>query len=83
MLLTSGRGEHQVAVELRYLDRDQNWERPLWVVGPRGLDLGQDPTAVQGLPIRFTNVVFERPGQYTFYFLCDGNELAHYHLEVR
>jgi len=50
---------------------------------PRGLDLGQDPTAVQGLPIRFTNVVFERPGQYTFYFLCDGNELAHYHLEVR
>jgi hypothetical protein len=79
-LVTSGRGEHDIAVELAFLD--QGVERTLRQSNPRRVDLGQDPTVVQGLPIPL-KIRFDRPGQYTFYLLSDGKRIAEEHVEVR
>jgi hypothetical protein len=73
-VLTSGRGKHELAVELRFLD--QGVERSLRRSASRPVDLGQDPTTVHGLPIRMKNVTFDQPGQYTFYLLCDGQRIG-------
>jgi hypothetical protein len=79
-LLANGRGEHEFEVELVVFDQgtEHSRRRP----GPR-LDLGQDPAVVHGLPISLKNVIFDRPGQYTFRLLCDGRPIAEAHVEVR
>ena len=80
-LLTNGRGKHQVTIELAFLDRGT--ERSLVSLHPREVDFGQDPVAVLGLPVPLKNVAFAQPGQYTFYLVCDGQRIAHQHVEVR
>jgi len=80
-VLTSGRGKHELAVELTFLD--QGVERSLRRSASRPVDLGQDPTTVHGLPIRMKNVTFDQPGQYTFYLLCDGQRIGKEQVEVR
>jgi hypothetical protein len=80
-VLANGRGEHDFAVELTFLD--QGVERTLHRSSPRQVDLGQDPTTVHGLPIRLRNVTFHEAGQYTFYLLCDGQRIAQEQVEVR
>jgi hypothetical protein len=80
-VLRNGRGEHQFAVELTFLDHGV--ERALRRLDPRPVELGQDPTTVHGLPIRLRNVTFDQPGQYTFYLLCDGRRIAQEQVEVR
>jgi hypothetical protein len=80
-VLTKGRGEHAFAVELTILE--QGVERSIRRSAPRMVNLGQDPTAVQGLPIRMRNVTFARAGEYTFHLLCDGQRIAQERVEVR
>jgi hypothetical protein len=79
-LLANGRGEHEFEVELVYFHEgiEQSRRRP-----GRRIDLGQDPAIVHGLPIPLTNVTFDRPGQYTFHLLCDGQRIAEAHIDVR
>jgi hypothetical protein len=80
-VLTNGRGEHDFGVELEFFERGA--ERSVRRSGSRRMDLGQDPTVVHGLPIPLKNVTFGSAGQYTFYLLCDGQRIAHEHVEVR
>lgn len=80
-VLANGRGEHDFAIEMTLLE--QAVERTLYKSSPRRVDLGKDPTTVQGLPIRMTNIVFDQAGQYTFYLRCDGQRIAHEQAEVR
>jgi hypothetical protein len=81
-VLTNGRGPHDFSVEFTFLDQGE--ERTVFPPPPsRRIDLGQDPTVVRGLPIPLRNVVFRRPGQYTFYLLVNGQRLAEAHFEVR
>jgi hypothetical protein len=80
-LLTNGRGVHDFAVEQR------RGVGPavqfIWRSRTGKIDLGNDPTALFGLPLRFRNVVFPLPGQYEFVLLCDGIELASELIEAR
>jgi len=80
-LLTNGRGVHEIGIELTVLDNGA--ERVLRRPAPRRVDLGQDPTETIGLPIPLKNVVFDRPGQYTFSLLCDGRRIAEAPVDVR
>ncbi len=80
-VLTNGRGEHELSVELTFLD--QGAERSLRRSAPRRVDLGQDPTQVLGLPIGMKNVTFGQAGQYTFHLLCDGQSIGQEQVEVR
>lgn len=80
-VLANGRGEHDFAIEMTLLE--QAVDRTLYKSGPRRVDLGQDPTAVRGLPIRMSNVVFDQAGQYSFYLLCNGRRIAQEQVEVR
>lgn len=81
-LLTNGRGAHDFSLELTLLD--QGVEQTVFPPPPpRRIDLGQDPTVVHGMPIPLRNVIFRRPGQYTFYLLCDSKRIAEAHVEVR
>lgn len=80
-VLANGRGTHTFAVEL------------VFGVGPNevtigtspGLqrDLGQDPLVVHGFPLRLPSIRFDRPGQYEFRLLCDGQLIARELIEVR
>jgi hypothetical protein len=45
--------------------------------------LGQDPSKVFGLEVPLKNLTFDRPGQYTFYLLCDGQRIAEAQVDVR
>ena len=47
------------------------------------IDLGQDPMVVHGLPVPHIEVIFEKPGQYSFALLCDGERIAEYAVEVQ
>jgi len=80
-LLTNGRGVHEFAVELVRFDLGE--ERIVGRVGPVRIDLGRDPVAVLGLPIPLRNVVIDRPGQYAFHLVCDGQEVADEKILVR
>ena len=80
-LLTNGRGEHEFALELTYLDQGE--ERTLHRTGSRRVDLGPDPTVAHGLPLSLKNVTFDRPGQYVFHLLCDGQRIAKAEIDVR
>lgn len=80
-MLTNGRGGHDFAVEMTLLEGAV--ERTMYTSSSRRVDLGQDPTTVHGLPIRMVNVVFDQPGQYMFYLLCDGQRIAQEQIEVR
>jgi hypothetical protein len=80
-VLANGRGEHDFAIEMAFLD--QAVERSLYRSSPRHVDLGQDPTTVHGLPIRMRNVIFDQAGQYTFYLLSDGRRIAQEQVDVR
>lgn len=81
-MLTNGRGAHDFSIELTLLDGGQ--ERTVSPpFPPRRIDLGQDPVAMLGLPIPLRNIVFRRPGQYTFYLLVNGQRLAEACFEVR
>ncbi len=79
-LLANGRGEHGFEIELVFFDegtehsRRRPWQR---------LDLGQDPSKIFGLAIPLKNVTFEKPGQYTFYLLCDSRRIAEAQVDVR
>jgi hypothetical protein len=79
-LLANGRGEHEFEVELVFLDQgvEQSRRRP-W----RRKDLGQDPSKVFGLELMLKNITFDKPGQYTFYLLCDGRRIAEAQVDVR
>jgi hypothetical protein len=79
-VLANGRGEHDFEIELVFFDQgnERSRRRP-WL----RKDMGQDPSEVWGFCIPLTNVVFEQPGQYTFYLLCDGQRIAEAHFEVR
>jgi hypothetical protein len=79
-LLANGRGEHEFAVELAYFH--EGTEKSRRGLG-RTVNLGQDPATVHGLPIPLKNLIFERPGQYTFHLLCDGRRVAEGHVDVR
>jgi uncharacterized protein DUF6941 len=80
-VLTNGRGEHDLAVELAVVDGGT--ERTVAQTKPRKVDLGQDPTQVHGLPIPMRNVIFEHPGHYNFYLICDGQRIGQQQIEVR
>lgn len=80
-VLTNGRGEHDLAVELAV--DEEGAERRLRRSRSGHVDFGQDPTLVHGLPIRVRNITFDRAGQYAFYLLCDGRRIAEETLEVR
>jgi hypothetical protein len=80
-LLTNGRGEHDFKVVLTWFDMGREYQ--VGTIGPVRIDLGQDPIAVLGLPIPLRNVVFQRPGQYSFHLLCDGQPLADSKITVR
>ncbi len=80
-LLTNARGKHSLAIELAVLDK--GFERSLKVSGTFERDFRQDPLSIHALPIPLKNVLFRRPGQYTFYLICDGKRIAHEYVEVR
>jgi hypothetical protein len=71
--LTDGRGAHAFQVQLVLLEEEETTIR---TTGFILRDLGQDPLAVYGWPLRLQNVVFPRPGLYEFRLLCDGRETA-------
>ena len=80
-LLTNGRGQHEISLELTRFEQGQDVS--VTRTPAREVDLGQDPTAVLGLPIPLKNVVFRQPGQYTFHLLCDGRSIAEEKLLLR
>jgi hypothetical protein len=81
-LLTDGRGMNEFTIQLARFDRgEEQLVRPPW--GPARRDLGQDPTAVHGLPVTLTNIVFPAAGQYAFHLLCNGQRLAEEKIQVR
>lgn len=55
----------------------------MWESREDTIDLGTDPLALRGLPMRFSRVAFTRPGQYEFELVCDGAELASVYIEAR
>jgi hypothetical protein len=79
-LLANGRGDHEFRVDLTILD--EGADRLLFQSPTRQVDLGQDPTMVQGLPVPRMRVLFSQAGQYTFHLVCDGRRIAEYHVEV-
>jgi len=81
-VLANGRGTHEFTIELTFLDQGVERTVSPQLPSPR-IDLGQDPTAVHGLPIPLRNVVFNHPGQYTFYLVIGGRRSAEAHVEVR
>jgi hypothetical protein len=80
-LLSNGRGAHEFSVELARFDRGE--ENLIGRIGPVRIDLGQDPLAVLGLPIPVRNLVFEETGQYSFYLICDAQQIAEEKILVR
>ena len=80
-VLTNGRGEHALAIELTFFDR--GIEQTVRRSAPRAVDFGQNPSQVLGLPIAMRNLTFDQPGQYVFYLLCDGEWIAQEPVEVR
>jgi hypothetical protein len=81
-LLTNGRGEHDLSVELtRFVYGEEELVRPSW--GPFRRNLGHDPTVVHGLPMNLKNIVFEEQGQYAFHLLCNEEIIAECQIFVR
>lgn len=81
VLLTNGRGSHEVSVEQRIGVGPAS--RVLWRSRSARIELGDDPLALVGLPIHFRGLQFPEPGQYEFDLLCDGTVLASEWLEAR
>jgi hypothetical protein len=80
-VLTNGRGVHTFSFDLAIVVGGQ-----VVVLGRSAqltVDLGQDPLMVHGVPVRFPPIRFDRPGQYEFQLLCDGNVIARELFEVR
>jgi hypothetical protein len=80
-LMTDGRGEHDFSIEMALFDGIEN--RLLRQSPSRRVNLGQDPTVVSGLPIPLKNVTFDESGQYTFFLLCNGKQIAEEMVVVR
>jgi len=80
-LLTNGRGEHFLSLELTRFVYGE--ERVIRQWGPYHRDLGRDPTLVHGLPMTFRNIVFSEPGQYAFHLVCGGHVIAESQIIVR
>jgi hypothetical protein len=80
-VLTNGRGQHALAVELTFFHRGV--EQTVRRSAPRVVDLGRDPSQVLGLPIAMRNLTFHRAGQYVFHLICDGQRIAQEPVEVR
>jgi hypothetical protein len=80
-LLSNGRGEHDVAIEFTFQDPVE--EQVVYRSVAKRIDLGQDPTAVQGLPIPLKNVIFNQGGQFRFHLLCNDQGIAEVLLDVR
>jgi hypothetical protein len=80
-LMTNGRGVHSFQIEL--VRGVGAREETVYATPVRQYDLGSDPLAVLGLPIRIENVPFLSAGQYEFRFLCDNRIVARVPLELR
>ncbi len=79
--MTNGRGSHQCRFEL-VVGSGPN-ERTVYSTPAQRYDLGTDPLAVLGLPVRLENLPFPVPGQYEFRFYCDDYILARVPIELR
>ena len=79
-LLTSGRGKHQFGIGLFFLDNGE--EVMVNKAVYKEIDLGQDPTVVHGLPVPHVKAIFQKPGQYSFALLCNGQRIAEFPVEV-
>jgi hypothetical protein len=80
-LLSNGRGQHRFALEV--ISGVGPSEQTLYISPSFVHDLGTDPLAVHGLPIRLNNLPFPRPGQHEIRLLCNGEPIAHQPLELR
>jgi hypothetical protein len=80
-VLTDGRGVHEFVVRQRFGVGPGS--RVVWESRSGRIDLGSDPIAVHGFPMRFRSVGFPQPGQYEFELLCDGFDLATAFVEAR
>jgi hypothetical protein len=74
-VLTDGQGRLPFSVQLVTWDQ-QGQEQSIYTSPSVILDLGQDPLAVHGWPIRLRNLPFDRPGLYEFRLRCDGEIMA-------
>lgn len=80
-LLTDGRGTNEFAIQQRYGVGPNS--RTVWQSRTATVDLGQDPLALTGFPMRLKNIAFHQPGQYEFALLCNGSGIALYYVEAR
>jgi hypothetical protein len=74
VMMTDGDGTHEFWVEWVLFAAGQ--QQSLWSTKHVKLDLGSDPTQVQGWTIRLRNVWLPQPGDYQFVLWCDGDILA-------
>jgi hypothetical protein len=79
--MTNGRGSHVFRVE--FVSGVGPAERTIYATPSRQYDLGNDPLAVLGLPIRLENLSFPAAGQYEFHLICDEEILARTAIELR
>ena len=70
--MTNGRGSHSFQIELVFADDEQS----TYISDLVTMNLGDDPLAVYGWPIRLRNLLFPHPGSYEFRLLCDGQVIA-------
>jgi hypothetical protein len=70
--MTNGRGSHSFQIDLVFTDDGQSTYTSELVT----IDLGDDPLAVYGWPIRLRNLLLPHPGLYEFRLLCDGRVIA-------
>jgi hypothetical protein len=86
-LLTNGRGPVDVSIRFGHLRRGEDGtageEIEIATSPAQRVELGQDPSAVLGLPIPRIRLPFREPGQYVLYLLCDGQPIGQVYLEAR
>ena len=72
-VFTDGRGRHTIHVELVTWD-ESGQEETLFQTRSVVVELGSDPLAVRGWPVRLRDLRFPRPGLYEFR-LCSADEI--------
>ena len=74
VMLTDGPGVHAFNMEVVYWQHGE--QESLWRTKTATRDLGADPLAVHGWPIRLRNIMLRQPGEYEFVLWCDDVILA-------
>jgi len=74
VMLSDAEGVHEFSMEVVYWSQGE--QVSLWRTKTVPRDLGPDPLAVHGWPIRLRNILLPQAGDYDFVLWCDGGIIA-------